>query len=215
MVIDRPVYYWEVFSMFYTIAKLIGRVLFTLTGGIRISGKERLPEKGPLIIVCNHQSIIDPLVLLTFLPYRITFLAAAYLFKIPLVGLILRAAGAMPIHSAKGDFKSLKESIKLLEKGGVLGIFPEGGVSLDGKLRPFMSGASYIALKSGTAILPVALGGTRDVLPVGTYFPRRKRITINIGQTIMVERKDKIKRDDMTELDLKLKEELQKLMDLI
>lgn len=199
--------------MFYTMAKLFGRLLFALTGGIRIYGRDRLPEKGPLIIACNHQSIIDPLVLLTVFPYHITFLAAAYLYRIPLLGPVLRAAGAMPIHSAEGDFKSLKKSLKLLEKGRVLGIFPEGGVSLDGKLKPLMSGSAYIALKSGAAVLPVALGGTRDVLPVGTYFPRRKRIVLNIGHVIMVERKDKIRKADMVELSLKLEKELQKLMD--
>jgi len=200
--------------MIYIIAKLLGRVLFTATGGIQIYGKDKLPKKGPLIIVCNHQSIIDPWVLLTVLPYRITFLAAAYLYRIPLVGLILWAVGAMPIHSNRGDFKSLKKSLKQLEKGRVLGIFPEGGVSTDGKLKPFMSGSSYIALKTGTAVLPVSLYGTRNVLPVGTYFPRRKRIIVNIGNPINVEKKDKIRKDDLAKLDFLLEQEIQKLMDL-
>jgi 1-acyl-sn-glycerol-3-phosphate acyltransferase len=198
--------------MFYTIAKFFGRGLFALTGGIRIYGKARLPERGPLIIACNHQSIIDPLVLMVIMPYKITFLAASYLFKIPILGMILRGVGAMPINNVKVDYGSLKRAIALLKKGKILGIFPEGKVSLDGQIKALMPGWAYMALKTGTGVLPVVIKGSREVLPVGTYVPRRNTITVYIGQALYIEKKDKIHREDMAALNMKLEEELERLM---
>lgn len=197
--------------MFYSLAKALFFLIFKITGGIEVHGAERLPEKGPLIVVSNHQSIIDPCVLVACIPRRITFFAAAYLFKIPVLKQILIWGGAVPVRSEQGDFGSFKKSLAILEKGGVIGLFPEGGVSPDKNLRPLMPGWAYLAAKSGAKVLPVVILGSRDVLPVGSFIPRRGRITVNIGDTMAFPGKEKLSREDMQKMNEKLEKEFRRL----
>ncbi|MDN5331050.1 MAG: 1-acyl-sn-glycerol-3-phosphate acyltransferase [Tepidanaerobacteraceae bacterium] len=161
-----------------------------------------MPKEGPLIVVSNHQSILDPLVIMAYIPRRLRFLAAAYLFKIPGLNILLRLYGAIPVNDAeRGDISSLKKALSILKRDGAVALFPEGGVSPDGKLRPFKQGFIYLALKSGAAILPVAVRGTKDVLPVGRYLPRRGRIELKVGEHISWGRKDRISSADEEWLD--------------
>ena len=166
------------------------------------------------MLVANHQSILDPLVLMVVIPRPITFLAASYLFKIPLVGRVVRAGGALPVSSGSGQkgVKSVKDSLSRLRKGGIIGLFPEGGVSFDGRLKPFLSGWAYFALKTGSPALPVAISGSRDVLPPRTYLPRRGRIDVSIGELIPVEEKTRIRQEDFEELNRKMETAIERLM---
>lgn len=183
--------------MLYFLTRLLLRCFFSLTGGVKARGLSNVPKKGPLIIVSNHQSILDPLVIMAYIPRKLRFLAAAYLFKIPGLNILLRLYGAIPVNNTeRGDISSLKEALRILKGGGTIALFPEGGVSPDGKLRPFKQGFAYLALKSGAAVLPVAVKGTTDVLPVGRYLPRRGRIELKVGESISVGRKDRISSAD-------------------
>ena len=147
----------------YLFFTFLCRVIFKLIGKPLVTGCDNLPQKGPYVLAANHQSILDPLVLMAVIPRPITFLAAAYLFKIPLVGRIVRAGGALPVSSGQKGVKSVREGLSRLRKGGIIGLFPEGGVSFDGRLKPFLSGWAYFALKTGSPALPVAISGSRDV----------------------------------------------------
>jgi 1-acyl-sn-glycerol-3-phosphate acyltransferase len=181
----------------YFLTKLLLRCFFSLTGGVKARGLSNVPKEGPLIIVSNHQSILDPLVIMAYIPRKLRFLAAAYLFKIPGLNILLRLYGAIPVNNTeRGDISSLKKALRILKGGGTIALFPEGGVSPDGKLRPFKQGFAYLALKSGAAVLPVAVKGTTDVLPVGRYFPKRARIELKVGEPISVGRKDRISSAD-------------------
>lgn len=197
--------------MFYLLARAVISFLFKFICKVEIVG-EAIPQEGPLIIVSNHQSIIDPFVLMTVFPKKINFLAAAYLFKIPIVGKLLALGEAMPINSKKGDFKSLKKSFSILRKQGIIGIFPEGGVSLDGKLKPFMPGWAYLALKSGSPVVPVAIKGTREILPVGKYVLKRGNIKVVIGKVKHIEKKDKLSNTDLIKLNQIMEQTLLSLL---
>lgn len=168
--------------MIYFLGKKLSRILFKYTGGIEVYGMENIPQKGPFIIVSNHQSIIDPFVFMSIFPLKINFLAAAYLFKIPVVGVMLRLGKALPINSKKSNLRSLRMTLRILKEGKVIGIFPEGGVSLDGKIKNFKAGWAYLALKAKVPAVPVAISGTGNVLPVGKYLPRKGKIFVNIGR---------------------------------
>jgi len=198
--------------MFYSMVKALAFLLFKITGGIRVNGAERLPKKGPLIIVSNHRSLIDPFVLVACFPARIVFFAAAYLYRIPVVRQILTWGGAIPVHSEKGDFGSFKKALEALKKGGIVGLFPEGGVSLDGNLKPLMPGWAYLAVKSGVQVLPLAIRGSSGVLPVGSFIPRRGRITVNIGEKMTFSGEGKALREDMEYMNRKLEKELTGLL---
>lgn len=186
--------------LMYFVQKLICRLFFKLVGKPLIIGLENIPQKGPLVLIGNHQSIIDPLALIAYVPRRIIFFAAAYLFKIPVLGLVLKISGVLPVDSKKYGVASVRKGLTRLQQQEVIGLFPEGGVSFDGALKPFHSGWAYLALKNGAPVLPVALLGTRDVLPPRTYLPRRRRVVINFGQPLVIEKREKIKSQDLKEL---------------
>lgn len=164
-------------------------------------------------MVCNHRSIIDPMALMVAVPHRITFLAAAYLFKIPVVGLVLKLSGALPVNAEKEAVVSIRKGLQKLKSGKVIGLFPEGGVSFDNKLKPFHAGWAYLALKSGTPVLPAAICGSSNMLPPRTYIPRRRQVTINFGALISVEKKSKIAQEDLALFNQKLVSIILQLID--
>lgn len=190
----------------YLLAKAAGSLLLRLTGGVEVAGAEFVPRRGPLILVANHQSLLDPIAPIAAMPREITFLAASYLFRIPLVGLIIRSVGAMPVHGPKADLRSLRSALTFLQKGKAIGLFPEGGVSRPGELRPFMPGWAYLALKSGAPVLPVILRGSSKVLPVGTFIPRPGRIRIEVLPPLTFAPKKKIAQGDLERLNAILRE---------
>lgn len=185
----------------YAFIRFLCRVVFKIIGEPEVFGRDNIPGQGPLVLAANHQSLLDPPVLIACIPRRITFLAAAYLFKIPLVGLAVRAGGALPVDGDHGSARSVKYALSLLSRGGVIGMFPEGGLSTDGRLKPFRSGWAYFALKTGSPVLPVAIRGSRDLLPAGKYIPRRGRIKVYIGRPLPVEKRSRVRRGDLEELD--------------
>lgn len=181
-------------------------MLLSLTGGVEIVGADLVPRRGPLILVANHQSLLDPLALMAAMPREITFLAAAYLFRLPVVGLVIRAVGAMPVRGEEGDLRSLRKSLALLREGKAIGLFPEGGVSRPGELRPFMPGWAYLALKSGAPVVPVILYGSSKVLPAGAFIPRPGRICIKVLPPVAFAPKKKIVQGDLERLNTILRE---------
>ena len=163
----------------YPFFRLICRIIVKLIGEPELIGGEHIPREGPFVLAANHQSILDPLVLIACIPRKITFLAAAYIFRIPLVGLLIRAAGALPGHG-EGSMKSINTGLARLSQGEVLGLFPEGGVSLDGAIKPFRSGGPILPKDRGPG--PT---GSPDRQPGGiagrAVYPRRGQIRITIG----------------------------------
>lgn len=164
---------------------------------VEIIGKENPPEKGPLIVVSNHKSILDPMILMVTLPYNIKFLAASYLFKIPFLNIILKITGVLPVKEKKEDLKTLKKAIELLKEGKVIGIFPEGGVSINEEVSEFKPGFAFLSLRTKAPILPVAIVGSNKVLPPGKWIPKRARIKVFIGKPIFIEKLNVEKKKEM------------------
>lgn len=134
---------------------------------LRVEG--RWPEgKGPFVVVANHQSILD-ILLLSRLPREMKWVAKEELFRIPWVGWMLRMSGDIPIR--RGDPESGGEAIAraraYLARGMSVMIFPEGTRSARGDLLPFKSGAFRLALDAGVPVLPVAVNGTAQGMPKG------------------------------------------------
>ncbi len=150
---------------------------------IRYVGKENIPKDGSLIVCSNHRSVIDPF--LVAVPFRrqLHFMAKSELFTDhgKIAAWFLRKAGAFPVHRDKGDTESIRTAEDILQKGGVLGIFPQGRVVFD--LSPFRPKAGFALLseRTGAPILPVSIymeGALRF----------RRRITIRFGEVIPQER---------------------------
>ncbi len=105
----------------------------------------------------------------------------------PGVGLVLRAYGplAIPLDRGTVGATALKRALEVLQDGALLIIFPEGGISPDGRLRPFHRGAALLAARSGAPLVPIAITGTRDALPLGRRVPRLRPITVRVGTPIV------------------------------
>ncbi len=148
------------------------RILFS----VKIEGKENIPETG-YILVANHRSNFDPLFVVAGIHKQVCFMAKAELFRIPLLGRIVKGLGAFPVERGKGDTGAIDWAVNLIRSGRVLGMFPEGTRSLTGvPLRP-KSGASLIAMQTGADLLPCAVC-------YGKKLRFRTQVTIKYGKLI-------------------------------
>ncbi|MEW6273331.1 MAG: lysophospholipid acyltransferase family protein [Thermodesulfobacteriota bacterium] len=155
----------------WSFAKLSARNLALATGvEVKVIGADKLPDE-PSVITPNHASHFDIAALLGYLPGNNRFAAKKELFKEPVLGLVMRTLGMIPI-----DREDPAESIATLEKIAAKGagafsliMFPEGTRSRDGRMGPFKNGAFTLAVKSGRPIVPVAIHGTSSIMPPGQY----------------------------------------------
>lgn len=167
----------------------MARALFRLS----VVGAERLPSTGAAVLVCNHVSWLDPIILPLVLPRKPAFLAMEELWRMPGVGLVMRAWGtlAVPINREVADATAFKGSLRALKDGAFLIVFPEGGISPDGRLRPFHRGAALLAARARVPLIPIAIVGSADALPLGRTLPRPRPITVRIGTPIPPPRPDR------------------------
>jgi 1-acyl-sn-glycerol-3-phosphate acyltransferase len=135
------------------------------------TGLEHIPDEGPAVIVCNHPSLVDALVVGAACRRPVRFVMDHQIFKMPLLNFIFRTSRAIPIAPAKEDPKLLERAYddiaKALADGDVVGIFPEGGLTKDGEIQPFRSGIKRIIDRSPVPVIPMALRGLW-----GSYFSR-------------------------------------------
>lgn len=155
--------------------------IFTAFTHFDITGKDNLPETGPLLVVANHFHFLDPLAVIHCMPYPMEFIGGRQAPNAPgTVSWIRNLWGVLPVSRGASSRDSLLRAQHFLENQGVLGIFPEGG-SWAAVLRPARPGAALLAARSGARILPVGLDGLIDVLP-RLRRSRRATVHINIGK---------------------------------
>jgi 1-acyl-sn-glycerol-3-phosphate acyltransferase len=135
-------------------------------------GLDNIPEEGPAVLVANHVSFVDPLVILAVSPRPIRFVMDHNIFKVPVLSFVFRTGKAIPIASAKEDEALLNtaydEIAKALERGQLVGIFPEGRITDTGDLYPFKGGIKRIIDRTPVPVVPLALKGLW-----GSFFSRR------------------------------------------
>ena len=132
--------------------------------------------------------MLDPVILGVSVRPKVIFVAAAYLFKIHWLGYLLRKANSIPVQG-ENDISSLKRALKILQKGGVLGIFPEGGVDRQKNNLPIKAGAAFLATSVGVPIVPIRIKGADKALPRGAKFIRSlNKIEVEIKKPIFCSR---------------------------
>lgn len=174
--------------MLYNIVKCICWIIFKLLFRLKVTGQENIPQDGPFIIVANHSSLLDPVILGVSVTPKVIFVAAAYLFKIGWLGYMLRKFNSIPVQR-ENDIKAIKQSLEILKRDGVLGIFPEGGIDRQKNNLPVRAGAAYLAAKIGVPIVPIKIKGADKVLPRGAKFIRSlDKIEVEIKKPIFCSR---------------------------
>jgi len=143
---------------------------------------ERVPTSGPLILACNHASILDPPLVGTALHRGINYLARESLFDRPVIGWVLRNWDAVPVDREGGGAAGLKKILDRLLAGGVIILFPEGTRTSDGKLQPARSGIGLTVIKSNAPVVPVRVFGTFEAFGRDVPIPRPHKIMAKYGK---------------------------------
>lgn len=174
---------------FLRFARGWARTLLAVAGiSVRVLHPERLAKGRSFVIVANHESFCDILVLLANLPMQVRFLAKRSVFQVPVLGWSIAAAGFVPVD--RGDrsrgAETVEAALRRLSGGRSLVIFPEETRTRNGDLLPFKRGAAHLALKSGLPILPVALAGTYRVLRRGSLVITPGIVAMSVGEPIEV-----------------------------
>jgi len=168
--------------MFYRFARAVIWLFLKIFNRWEVEGRENLPADGPVVLVANHVSLWDPPVLGCSIDRKVHFIAKDELFKIPIIGIIFPLTECFPVKRGKVDRNALRIAADYLEKGEVLGVFPEGTRNKSSSvLLPFQPGAAMFAVRSSAPIVPVGLIGTRSTFPLSI----RGNLRVRIGKPLV------------------------------
>ncbi len=174
-------------------------------------GNENVPKVGPLVVVANHGSHLDPPFLGHVLGRPVSFMAKSELFKIPVLGAIIRACAAYPVKRGSSDREAIRVATNRLNQGWATGVFIDGTRQANGRVNSPLHGASLLAARSGAYLLPVAILNSHRALRSGSLFPRFISIQIRIGKPLPPP--SSRKKIHLEETTLKLKETINSLLD--
>ncbi len=169
----------------HTIDRLYARIYHDLT----VVTPSQLPADGPAILVCNHISSLDPVLLQAVCPTRvITWMMAKEFMTLPVLGWAFRTLEVIPVERSGRDTGPLRAALRDLARGRVVGIFPEGAFSTDGQLRAFHTGVSLMAIKSGAPVYPAYTDGTQRNADMLRAYLVRNRAFVGFGPPVEFDR---------------------------
>jgi 1-acyl-sn-glycerol-3-phosphate acyltransferase len=153
---------------------------------VRLLHRENLLAGRPAVYAANHLSYYDTPVLFAKLPFQFRILAKQSLWKTPFIGWYLNRSGQVPIelNSGRSAIAGLLRGVKTLQAGLPLLLFPEGGRAANGETTPFQSGAAFMAIKAQVPLVPIALIGTYELLPIHTYHLTPHPVKVVIGEPL-------------------------------
>jgi 1-acyl-sn-glycerol-3-phosphate acyltransferase len=153
---------------------------------LKVVGAENLLGHTAAVYASNHTSYMDVPVIFAALPFQFRILAWKALWPIPFIGWYLNRSGQLPIdtRNPRASISSMGAAAKVLRSGMPLFLFPEGRRTLDGKLQPLLPGAAYLAIRAQVPLLPMALSGVYDLLPIHTHHLYPGELTVSIGPPI-------------------------------
>lgn len=168
----------------YDFIRATVRIFSIIFFRIRIQGKQYEPKKGAVLVVANHQSHLDPPLIGAFCRRRSNYMARATLFRVFLLGWLIRSLDAIPIDREGVSLSGMKETLRRLKRGEMVLVFPEGSRSLDGQVGKLKPGFCALARRSGVQVMPVAIAGAFEAWPRSKRFPRPKVVQIQFGLSL-------------------------------
>lgn len=167
----------------------------------RVQGRENLPARGPLLIVCNHLHVADPPIVAASVRRKTVFMAKEELFQTWWSRFWVQNFGAFPVHRRGVDREALRQAEHWLKQGVSLIMFPEGKRSADARMQPALPGAALLASRLDVPILPVSITGTEKLQNLKKSWWHRRRITVNIGAPFRLPPADgRLTRDELARL---------------
>jgi len=161
-------------------------ILGTIFSPVRVLGLEQIDTSKPHVYAVNHASALDIPVLYVHLPFQFRIAFKKELLSYPIVGWHLKRSGQVAIdqQNPARSIGSIRAALKSLRAGMPLVIFPEGGRTPDGEIKPFLPGAFFLAIKAQLDIVPIALVGTFELLPMNTYHIKSRPLEMRVGEPI-------------------------------
>ena len=178
-------------SFLYRVIKMILTPIFKLLYRVKAEGLENFPKEGPVIVAANHVSFMDSMWIPLVVPRKMVYLAKSEYFESWKTGWFFRALGMIPV---KRDVKektdaALQTGLEVLNEGGVLGLYPEGTRSPDGRLYRGRTGVARLALRARSPVVPVGVKGSREVMPKQAKMPRLwGRVRVSFGEPLYFDR---------------------------
>jgi 1-acyl-sn-glycerol-3-phosphate acyltransferase len=185
--------------LWYRMVQWFFSTLLASTYGLRATGRRNIPDRGAAMLVSNHLSHLDVLVLGILLDRPLNYVARSTLFFFPL-GPFIRSCGAFPIQREGIGAQGLKETLRRLKRGGIVTLFPEGTRTFDGELGELKSGIAMLATKAGVPIIPAAIVGTFESWPRARLFPAAHPILVHFGPPIPAEQVKSLDPEALTSL---------------
>jgi 1-acyl-sn-glycerol-3-phosphate acyltransferase len=156
---------------------------------LELRGAEHIPARGPVLVVLNHASLLDVPALMVLDPFPDTAtVVKSSMFKLPVIGWILRQWGAIPVEREGRDTGSIRRMLGVLRNGQALAVAAEGTRTRSGRLEEINPVLARIATSADVPILPVGIGGSFKALPPGALFPRPVKIVVQVGPTFRLAR---------------------------
>jgi 1-acyl-sn-glycerol-3-phosphate acyltransferase len=161
-------------------------IMKTILSPVKVTGLDKIDTSRPHVYAVNHASAMDIPVLYVYLPFQFRIVFKKELLAYPVVGWQLKRSGQVCIDQQKptNSIAAIRSAVKSLKAGMPLVIFPEGGRTPDGEIKPFLPGAFFLALKAQVDIVPVALIGTYELLPMDTYHIKCRPLEMRVGEPI-------------------------------
>jgi 1-acyl-sn-glycerol-3-phosphate acyltransferase len=179
---------------------------------LRVIGAEKLPKNPIAVYASNHTSYMDIPVIFSALPFQFRILAKKELWSMPFIGWYLNRSGQIPIdtRNSHASLSSLSAGAKALRSGTPVFVFPEGSRTQDGELQPFLSGAAFLAIRAQVPVVPMALSGVYELLPIHTHHYYPGELTLRIGEPIETAGMTLRQTDELT---AQLRAAIEKLLD--
>jgi len=161
-------------------------IMKTIFSPVKVTGIEKIDTTKPHVYAVNHASALDIPILYVNLPFQFRIAFKKELLSYPIVGWHLKRSGQMCVdqQNPAGSIGSIRSALKSLKAGTPLVIYPEGGRTPDGQIKPFLPGAFFLAIKAHVDIVPVALVGTYELLPMNTYHIKCRPLEMRAGEPI-------------------------------
>ncbi|MGO9648420.1 MAG: lysophospholipid acyltransferase family protein [Terriglobales bacterium] len=161
-------------------------IMATIASPVTVTGLDKIDTSKPHVYAVSHASALDIPVLYANLPFQFRIVFKKELLSYPLIGGHLKRSGQVCINqqTPTRSIADIRSAVKSLKAGMPLVIFPEGGRTPDGEIKPFLPGAFYLAIKAQVDIVPIALVGTFELLPMNTYHIKSRPLEMRVGQPI-------------------------------
>jgi 1-acyl-sn-glycerol-3-phosphate acyltransferase len=164
------------------VLKYLGRLLLPILAKVKIQGRNNFPTKGPVILAGNHVAFLEVALMTIYTPYQVEFIGTGDIPIEPVFAPLARLYGYIPINRGNLDRKGLNQSLSVLQQGGVLGIFPEGGIWQPGKMQ-IHTGVAWLSSQSQAPVVPIGFGGMHGAIQA-MFHCKRPTLTMNIGEII-------------------------------